>query len=85
MSRKGTEDIANVSYIKAIDMAEGYTDAKVPVNVKNNSTEPVVLTVHMIDAPEDEYIQTTFYPGWNPEIVDEIKPDATVENIQIGL
>lgn len=84
MSRRGTSDAANIGEIKNVDMTVGYKGSE-PVNVKNNGSETVTLSVHMFDMPQGEYIETTFYPGWNPEIVDEIQANPEVSNIQIGL
>lgn len=84
MSRRGTSDAANIGEIKNVDMSVGYKGSE-PVNVKNNGSEAVILSVHMFDAPAGEYIETTFYQGWNPEIIDEIQANPEVFNIQIGL
>lgn len=84
MSRRGTSDAANIGEIKNVEMTVGYKGSE-PVNVKNNGSETVTLSVHMFDMPQGEYIETTFYPGWNPEIVDEIQANPEVSNIQIGL
>ena len=84
MSRKGTSDASNIGLIENVDMSVGYT-SDVPVNVKNNGTEVVILSVHMYDEAPGIYVETTFYPGWNPEIIDEIQPNPEVFNIQVGL
>lgn len=84
MSRRGTSDATNIGVIENVDMANGFT-SDVPVNVKNNGTEPVKLTVHMYDEAPGIYVETTFFPGWNPEIINEIQANATVSNIQIGM
>jgi hypothetical protein len=52
-------------------------------NVKNDSDEPVELEVNLISMPEGEYVTTSFSPGWNPEIVREIK-SGTVTDIKYG-
>ena len=84
MSRRGTSDAVNIGEIKNVDMTQGYKGSE-SVNVKNNGSEAVTLSVHMFDAPEGEYIETTFYPGWNPEIIDEIQANPEMFNIQVGL
>lgn len=84
MSRRGTSDAANIGLIENVDMAVGFT-SDVPVNVKNNGSEAVTLPVHMYDEAPGIYIETTFYPGWNPEIVDEIQAKEGVFDIQIGM
>lgn len=84
MSRKGTSDAANIGTIINVDMSQGYQGSE-PVNVKNNGSEAVTLSVHMFDMPKGEYVETIFYPGWNPEIIDEIQANPEVSNIQVGL
>ena len=84
MSRKGTSDAANIGILKNVDMSAGYKGES-PVNVKNIGSEPVTLSVHMFDAPAGVFVETVFYPGWNPEIVDEIQANTAVANIQIGM
>ena len=84
MSRRGTSDTSNIGLIENVDMSVGYKGDS-PVNVKNNGTEAVTLSVHMYDAPAGEFIETKFWPGWNPEIVDAIQANGEVTNIQIGM
>ena len=84
MSRRGTSDAANIGLIENVDMSVGFT-SDVPVNVKNIGSEAVTLSVHMYDEAPGIYIETTFYPGWNPEIVDEIQAKEGVFDIQIGM
>lgn len=48
--------------------------------VKNNTDASVSLNVRMHGAKD--FITTTFYPGWNPEQLDEI--ENAPEGIQIG-
>lgn len=40
-------------------------------NIKNIGSDPITLKVML--AGMDEYVDTTFYPGWNPEIVIKIE------------
>lgn len=49
--------------------------------VKNISGGNLTLSVKMKDS--NEYIETVFYPGWNPELIDEIE-DVEENKIQIG-
>lgn len=84
MSRRGTSDATNIGVLENVDMSKGFT-SDVPVNVKINGTEPVTLTVHMYDEAPGIYVETTFFPGWNPEIVDEIQANAALSNVQIGM
>lgn len=84
MSRRGTSDTANIGLIENVDMSKGFS-SDVPVNVKINGTDPVKLTVHMYDEAPGIYVETTFFPGWNPEIINEIQANAAVSNVQIGM
>lgn len=84
MSRRGTSDTSNIGLIENVDMSVGYKGDS-PVNVKNNGSEAVTLSVHMYDAPAGVFVETTFYTGWNPEIIDEIQANASVSKIQIGM
>lgn len=52
-------------------------------NVKIDGYDPVELKVNLASMPEGEYITTMFWPGWNPEIVREIK-SGTVSNVKVG-
>ena len=52
-------------------------------NIKNDSDEPVELEVNLVSMPEDVYVTTLFEPGWNTEVVREIK-SGTVTNIKYG-
>ncbi len=49
--------------------------------IKNNTGAKIELQVKC--AKDDEYVTTTIYPGWNPEIVSAIK-GAPSTGIQIG-
>ena len=52
--------------------------------IKNDSDEPVELEVRLVNMAENEYVTTSFAPGWNPEIVREIK-SGTITDIKWGL
>lgn len=45
----------------------------VPFNIKNDGTESVTLQVTLDKMADGEYVTTKFEPGWNPEIVKEVK------------
>lgn len=49
--------------------------------VKNISGDDITLNVKMKDS--EEYIETVFAPGWNPEQIDEIE-NVAAGTIQIG-
>lgn len=50
--------------------------------VKINGTVPVTLTV--IYADDNIEVETSFQPGWNPDVLKEIKADALITNVQVG-
>lgn len=45
-----------------------------PFNIKNDGIAPVTLSVRL--AGMEDFIDTQFACGWNPEIVSEIKPTS---------
>lgn len=47
-------------------------------NIKNDSDQPVQLTVQL--AGMEEFITTTFYVGWNPEIVKVVRMGSTTND-----
>lgn len=50
-------------------------------NIKNESQAPIRLSVKL--SRMDEFIETTFDAGWNPEVVIEIKKDESLSNIDL--
>lgn len=52
-----------------------------PFMVKVISDDPVTLSVKLANGTD--FIETPFYPGWNPEVVKEIA-SADADTIQIG-
>jgi hypothetical protein len=48
-----------------------------PFNVKNDGGAAVLLEVNLWGMPEGEFVKTRFDPGWNPEIVREIRQNET--------
>ena len=81
VNRQGATVSAQISVMGSIDISDsdflinsGYCD----FNIKNDSEIPVVLNVRLAGMPEGEYVSTTFYPGWNPEIVKAVQQDGTV-------
>ena len=85
--------VGQVTVIEDIDLAKDYKVQNVktdgtrmpegwPVLVKNCGIEAVTLEVKMYGM--EKFVATTFYPGWNPERITEIKANADVSDIQIG-
>lgn len=54
-------------------------------NIKNEGEEAVTLEVNLARMPKNEFIETTFEPGWNPEIVRVIKQNSAADlNLKYG-
>lgn len=54
-------------------------------NIKNDGEDPVKLEVTLDKMAEGAFVETSFAPGWNPEIVRVVKePEGTVD-IKWGL
>lgn len=52
-------------------------------NIKNDGVS-LTLEVRLAGMKEDEFISTTFQPGWNPEIVKEVKKTSDYTNLKWG-
>lgn len=52
-------------------------EGNVKFQVKNEGAEAVTLEVIPADADNDTFISTKFDPGWNPEIIREVKVNTT--------
>ncbi len=42
-------------------------------NIKNDGTQPVILSVQLAGMEDGDFIETQFDCGWNPEIVKTVK------------
>lgn len=51
--------------------------------IKNDSDEPIELEVNLLGMDPAVYITTSFSPGWNPELIREVK-SGDVSNIKYG-
>lgn len=51
------------------------------INLKVEGVDPVTLEVKL--AGDDEFTETTFEPGWNPEIIKEIKAKAAAADYNL--
>lgn len=74
---QGTNYAPQITRMKAVT---GNYKQNVPFLVKNDSEDDIRLEVKFDGS--DEYIETTFYVGWNPEVIIEIKNAPA--GIQIG-
>ena len=81
VNRQGSIVSAQISIMGSIDISDSdfiIDSGHYDFNIKNDSEIPVVLNVRLAGMPEGEYVSTTFYPGWNPEIVKAVQQDGTV-------
>ena len=81
VNRQGATVSAQISVMGSIDISAGdfrLNDGNYVFNIKNDSEIPVVLNVQLPGMEDGEFVATTFYPGWNPEIVKTIQADANV-------
>lgn len=63
-----------ISVAGAVDFgASGAFSKDVPFCVKNDGEEAVTLEVNLWGMAPGEYVATKFEPGWNPELVREVK------------
>lgn len=53
-------------------------------NIKNDGDEDVVLNVQLASMTDDDFIETTFATGWNPEIVKCVKQSDASTNLKWG-
>lgn len=52
--------------------------------IKNDSFAPVTLEVKLASMSDnDDFVATSFAVGWNPEIVREIKANASHTNVSL--
>lgn len=85
-TRIGSNVSAQIGRMGVVSLTNGSfrLPGNTPFNIKNDGEDPVELTVCLDKMAEGEYITTMFDPGWNPEIVREIK-SGDVSNIKWGL
>lgn len=63
------------------DIPEGDFKSERPVYIKNNTEHPIKLVCKLTKS--SDYVSCIFYPGWNPELVVEIK-DVPINSLQKG-
>ena len=78
-TRGGEAVSAQIGVIGAIGGLDrqNFLSEDVPFNIKNDGDESVTLEVNLWGMPLGEFVSTKFDPGWNPEIVREIKQTVT--------
>lgn len=80
LNRNGDVVSAQISVLGELDLSKGNFKPKAPVCLKNEGDTNVALEVRLMGMGEGAFIKTTFYPGWNPEIIVEIKGTSLVNN-----
>lgn len=53
-------------------------------NIKNDGEEAIVLSVQLAGMNGDDFVETRFDIGWNPEIVKVVKQNASNVNLKWG-
>lgn len=78
-TRAGEQVSAQIGKMGKIDgLASG--DFSLPngqcFNIKNDGTQPVILSVRLAGMDDGDFIETQFDCGWNPEIVKTVKQNS---------
>lgn len=73
--------IAKMGVIDKLDVSSFKLKGGHSFNIKNEGGAPVILQVKL--AAMDEFISTSFAPGWNPEIVREVKQDVSLASVEL--
>ena len=81
-TRVGSVVSAQIGRMGAISFTDGEfrLPNNTPFNIKNDGEDAVKLEVTLDKMAEGDWIETSFAPGWNPEIVRAVKePEGTVD------
>lgn len=80
ISRMGVLDISTADFSLDDKSDGGFL-------IKNDGTSPVFLKVRLLGMKDtDDYIETRFEVGWNPEIVKSVKKNTSVStNLKYGV
>ncbi len=87
MQTRGGESVsAQIGFMGFIDISTANFRSDIPFNLKNDGDSSILLEVNLWGMPDGEFIPTRFEPGWNPEIVREIrmKGDAIGLELKYG-
>ena len=78
MSRSGEGLSLQLANFGVMSLAANFKiEGNVKFQVKNEADEAVTLEVIPADAATDTFISVKMDPGWNPEIVREVKLNTT--------
>lgn len=86
ITRSGEIVSAQVGVLKPIEgLSTANFKSDVPFQLKNDGDEDVYLEVNCWSMPEGEFTKTRFPGGgtWSPEIIREIKKDATLVDAEL--
>ena len=61
---------------------DNFFESAVPVQVKVEGNDIVLLEVVYFNSDPDNWITTSFYPQWNPDLIRRIR--STSADIKIG-
>lgn len=77
LNRQGDTVSAQISEMGAVTFENGQPfRLGRPFNLKNDGEAACFLEVNLWGMPPGQYVTTRFDTGWNPEIINEIKPTA---------
>lgn len=78
LNRQGDTVSAQISQMGAVSFPDDGSPFSLgrPFNLKNDGEAAVILEVNLWGMAPGEYVTTRFETGWNPEIINEIKPSA---------
>lgn len=82
----GTGVVFQPSRVSVVTFGNGIYVHKSGVYIKNDSDEPIKLKVTYLGDSET-WITTSFYPGWNPDIISQIDTDDLIyqgSDIKVG-
>lgn len=77
LNRQGDTVSAQISEMGAVTFEDGKPfRLGRPFNLKNDGEAACFLEVNLWGMPRGQYVTTRFDTGWNPEIINEIKPTS---------
>lgn len=81
-TRIGSNVSAQIGRMGEIEFTDGKfrLPNNIPFNIKNDGEDSVKLEVILDKMAEGEFVETSFAPGWNPEIVRVVRePEGDVD------
>lgn len=81
---QGFTESLQVSYMKAVPALAQDEEFKAGKQFIIKNVSGGELEVNILPRGNGDYITTTLFPGWNPEIVKAIKGEVSAGQLQIG-